>query len=78
MIDLSAEEVAFNVDTTAKYLERAAPMKLWIETELGVTGGEEDGVNNGNSTLIPTYYRPPAKLYCYCIHCSSVSSPNVY
>ena len=50
MVDLSMEEVAFNIDTTAKYLERAAPMKLWIEMEIGVTGGEEDGVNNGDST----------------------------
>jgi fructose-bisphosphate aldolase, class II len=31
MIDLSEEEVAWNVETTAKYLERAAPMKQWLE-----------------------------------------------
>jgi fructose-bisphosphate aldolase class II len=31
MIDLSEEEVEWNVDTTAKYLKRAAPMKQWLE-----------------------------------------------
>lgn len=31
MIDLSEEEVQWNIDTTAKYLKRAAPMKQWLE-----------------------------------------------
>lgn len=31
MIDLSEEEVAWNIETTAKYLKRAAPMKQWLE-----------------------------------------------
>ncbi|MCJ1323555.1 Fructose-bisphosphate aldolase 1 [Thelotrema lepadinum] len=65
MIDLSAEEVAFNVDTTAKYLERAAPMKLWIETELGVTGGEEDGVNNESIDNDSLYTQPADILNVY-------------
>lgn len=47
MIDLSEEEFDWNLDTTAKYLERATPMKQWLEMEIGITGGEEDGVNNG-------------------------------
>lgn len=42
MIDLSEEEVKFNIDTTAAYLKRAAPMKQWLEMEIGITGGEED------------------------------------
>ena len=46
MIDLSEEEVEFNVQTTKKYLQRAAPMKQWLEMEIGITGGEEDGVDN--------------------------------
>ena len=50
MIDLSEEEVEWNIETTAKYLERAAPMKQWLEMEIGITGGEEDGVNNGKTT----------------------------
>ena len=51
MIDLSEEEVEWNINTTAKYLERAAPMKQWLEMEIGITGGEEDGVNNGKVVL---------------------------
>lgn len=35
MIDLSEEEVQYNIDTTAKYLKRAAPMKQWLEMEIG-------------------------------------------
>lgn len=31
MIDLSEEEVAYNIETTAKYLKRGAPMKQWLE-----------------------------------------------
>lgn len=47
MINLSKEKVKFNIDTTARYLERIAPMKQWLEMEIGITGGEEDGVDNG-------------------------------
>jgi fructose-bisphosphate aldolase class II len=43
MVDLSEEEKDWNIATTKKYLERAAPMKQWIEMEIGITGGEEDG-----------------------------------
>ncbi|GMM37263.1 fructose-bisphosphate aldolase [Saccharomycopsis crataegensis] len=46
MIDLSAESDDYNIATTAKYFERAAKMNQWLEMEIGITGGEEDGVNN--------------------------------
>ncbi|KAL8744258.1 MAG: hypothetical protein Q9190_003482 [Brigantiaea leucoxantha] len=62
MIDLSEEEVEFNISTTAKYLKRAAPMKQWLEMEIGITGGEEDGVNNedvDNNSL----YTQPEDIY---------------
>ncbi|KAK5014311.1 Fructose-bisphosphate aldolase 1 [Cryomyces antarcticus] len=62
MIDLSEEEVDFNIQTTAKYLKRAAPMKQWLEMEIGITGGEEDGVNNedvDNNSL----YTQPEDIY---------------
>lgn len=36
MIDLSEEEVKYNVETTAKYLKRVAPMKQWLEMEIGM------------------------------------------
>ncbi|KAJ1997299.1 Fructose-bisphosphate aldolase 1 [Coemansia thaxteri] len=43
MIDLSADPKDYNIATTKKYFERCAPMKLWLEMEIGITGGEEDG-----------------------------------
>lgn len=46
MIDLSEEPVDENIKVTAEYMTRAAPMKQWLEMEIGITGGEEDGVNN--------------------------------
>ncbi|KAF2200703.1 hypothetical protein GQ43DRAFT_441303 [Delitschia confertaspora ATCC 74209] len=62
MIDLSEEQVEENIQTTAKYLKRAAPMKQWLEMEIGITGGEEDGVNNedvDNNSL----YTQPEDIY---------------
>lgn len=62
MIDLSEEPVDWNIETTAKYLKRAAPMKQWLEMEIGITGGEEDGVNNedvDNNSL----YTQPEDIY---------------
>jgi len=62
MIDLSEEKVDENIETTAKYLKRAAPMKQWLEMEIGITGGEEDGVNNedvDNNSL----YTQPEDIY---------------
>lgn len=62
MIDLSEEDVKWNIETTAKYLKRAAPMKQFLEMEIGITGGEEDGVNNedvDNNSL----YTQPEDIY---------------
>jgi len=58
MIDLSEEEVSWNIETTAKYLKRAAPMKQWLEMEIGITGGEEDGVNNEDVDNNSLYTQP--------------------
>jgi fructose-bisphosphate aldolase class II len=58
MIDLSEEEVAYNIDTTASYLKRVAPMKQWIEMEIGITGGEEDGVDNESVDNNSLYTQP--------------------
>ncbi len=58
MIDLSEEEVKYNIETTAKYLKRAAPMKQWLEMEIGITGGEEDGVNNESVDNNSLYTQP--------------------
>ncbi|PWW73453.1 fructose bisphosphate aldolase [Tuber magnatum] len=62
MIDLSEEDKEWNIATTKKYLQRAAPMKQWLEMEIGITGGEEDGVDNtgvDNSSL----YTQPEDIY---------------
>ncbi|MCJ1250229.1 Fructose-bisphosphate aldolase 1 [Trapelia coarctata] len=58
MIDLSEEDVEWNIETTAKYLKRAAPMKQWLEMEIGITGGEEDGVNNEDVDNNSLYTQP--------------------
>ncbi|KAJ4420744.1 Fructose-bisphosphate aldolase 1 [Gnomoniopsis sp. IMI 355080] len=58
MIDLSEEDVQYNIDTTAAYLKRAAPMKQWLEMEIGITGGEEDGVNNEDVDNNSLYTQP--------------------
>lgn len=72
MIDLSEEDKEHNIATTKKYLERAAPMKQWLEMEIGITGGEEDGVDNtgvDNSSL----YTQPEDIYDVYAALSSVS-----
>ncbi|EJT82197.1 fructose-bisphosphate aldolase 1 [Gaeumannomyces tritici R3-111a-1] len=58
MIDLSEEPRDWNIETTAKYLKRAAPMKQWLEMEIGLTGGEEDGVNNEDVDNNSLYTQP--------------------
>ncbi|KAK4693844.1 fructose-bisphosphate aldolase, class II, partial [Lecanoromycetidae sp. Uapishka_2] len=45
-------------ETTAKYFKRAAPMKQWLEMEIGITGGEEDGVNNEDVDNNSLYTQP--------------------
>ncbi|KAI5805543.1 hypothetical protein DFH27DRAFT_480250 [Peziza echinospora] len=62
MIDLSEESKEENIAITKKYAQRAAPMKQWLEMEIGITGGEEDGVDNtdvDNSAL----YTQPEDIY---------------
>ena len=46
MIDLSNEPLSDNIDTCKKYLQRLEKIDMSLEIELGVTGGEEDGVDN--------------------------------
>jgi fructose-bisphosphate aldolase class II len=46
MLDLSAEELDWNIDECARVLERMAKIDMGLEIELGVTGGEEDGVGS--------------------------------
>jgi len=65
MIDLSEETVEYNIETTAKYLKRVAPMKQWVEMEIGITGGEEDGVNNEDVDNNSLYTQPEDILNIY-------------
>lgn len=65
MIDLSEETVEYNIETTAKYLKRVAPMKQWLEMEIGITGGEEDGVNNEDVDNNSLYTQPEDILNIY-------------
>ena len=43
MVDLSEEPKDENIALTKSYFKRAVPMKQWLEMEIGITGGEEDG-----------------------------------
>jgi fructose-bisphosphate aldolase class II len=46
MLDLSEEPDEENIAICVQYFKKMAPMKIWLEMEIGITGGEEDGVNN--------------------------------
>ena len=46
MLDLSEEPDEENIGICVEYFKKMAPMKIWLEMEIGITGGEEDGVNN--------------------------------
>jgi fructose-bisphosphate aldolase class II len=46
MLDLSEEPDEENIAICVQYFKKLAPMKIWLEMEIGITGGEEDGVNN--------------------------------
>lgn len=46
MLDLSEEPDEDNIAICVEYFKRMVPMKIWLEMEIGITGGEEDGVNN--------------------------------
>lgn len=58
MIDLSEEPLKWNLDKTAEYMEKAAEMNQFLEMEIGITGGEEDGVNNLSVDNASLYTQP--------------------
>jgi len=58
MIDLSEEPLEENIEICAKYLERMAKIDCQLEMELGITGGEEDGVNNEDVNPEDLYSKP--------------------
>lgn len=58
MLDLSEEPLEENIKVCEKYLKRLAAVDCWLEMELGITGGEEDGVNNENVDNSKLYSQP--------------------
>jgi len=65
MIDLSEEPIEENIETCKTYLERMAKMGMTLEIELGVTGGEEDGVDNTDVDSSKLYTQPEEVAYAY-------------
>jgi fructose-bisphosphate aldolase class II len=59
MLDLSEEPKEENIATCAKYFTRMAKMNQWLEMEIGITGGEEDGVDNSSVDNASLYTQPP-------------------
>lgn len=58
MLDLSEEPKDKNIAICAKYFQRMAPLGLWLEMEIGITGGEEDGVDNTGVDKESLYTQP--------------------
>lgn len=65
MLDLSEEPIEENIEISAKYFERMNAMGMTIEIELGVTGGEEDGVDNTDIDSSRLYTQPSEVSYAY-------------
>ncbi|MBL3654856.1 class II fructose-bisphosphate aldolase [Fulvivirga sediminis] len=65
MIDLSEESLEENIEISKKYLERMSKMDMTLEIELGVTGGEEDGVDNTDIDSSKLYTQPEEVAYAY-------------
>jgi fructose-bisphosphate aldolase class II len=65
MIDLSEEPIEENIATCKSYLERMSKMGMTLEIELGVTGGEEDGVDNTEIDNALLYTQPEEVAYAY-------------
>jgi fructose-bisphosphate aldolase class II len=65
MLDLSEETLEENVSISKKYLERMSSIDMLIEIELGVTGGEEDGVDNTGIDNSKLYTQPEDVAYAY-------------
>lgn len=65
MLDLSEEPLEENVEISARYLERMSKLDMTLEIELGVTGGEEDGVDNTEVDNSKLYTQPEEVAYAY-------------
>lgn len=65
MIDLSEEPIEENIEICKEYLARMSKMGMTLEIELGITGGEEDGVDNSDVDSSKLYTQPSEVAYAY-------------
>ncbi len=65
MLDLSEEPIEENIDVCARYFEKFNALGMHIEIELGVTGGEEDGVDNTGVDSSKLYTQPEEVAHAY-------------
>ena len=65
MIDLSEEPIEENIEICKQYLARMSKMGMTLEIELGITGGEEDGVDNSDVDASKLYTQPEEVAYAY-------------
>ncbi|MEC8090193.1 MAG: class II fructose-bisphosphate aldolase [Bacteroidota bacterium] len=65
MIDLSEESLQENIEICKEYLKRMSAMEMTLEIELGVTGGEEDGVDNTDIDSSKLYTQPEEVAYAF-------------
>ena len=65
MIDLSEEPIEENIEICKAYLKRMSKMGITLEIELGITGGEEDGVDNSDVDTSKLYTQPEEVAYAY-------------
>jgi fructose-bisphosphate aldolase class II len=65
MIDLSEEPIEENIEICKAYLKRMSAIDMTLEIELGITGGEEDGVDNSDVDVSKLYTQPEEVAYAY-------------
>jgi fructose-bisphosphate aldolase, class II len=65
MLDLSEEPLEENIEICKHYLERMSKIGMTLEIELGITGGEEDGVDNTDIDSSKLYTQPEEVAYAY-------------
>ncbi len=65
MLDLSVEPIRENIETCKRYLERMSELGMTLEIELGITGGEEDGVDHSDVDSSRLYTQPEDVAYAY-------------
>ena len=65
MLDLSEEPLVENIEICKRYLERMSKIGMTLELELGVTGGEEDGIDNSGVDSSKLYTQPEDVAFAY-------------